>query len=120
MNAREMLLRLASHQSPNESAISFYFQPATPRDKSHRDEFILIKDLVREAQRGNGRPSANDLARVAALSERLMLEHTRARAIFACEELGVWEEVEIPAQHGRTELIVNRRFHLRPLAMAIA
>jgi hypothetical protein len=32
-------------------ALSFYFQPAAPRNKAHKEDAILAKDLAREALR---------------------------------------------------------------------
>ena len=50
MISREELRQLASFECrhPDELAISFYFKPSTPQDKSHREEGILAKDLVRK------------------------------------------------------------------------
>src|SRR5437868_12676405 len=123
MITREALRRLAEFQTEDESAISFYFQPTTPSDKSHRQEAILIKDLVKAAQQhGNGKkngPSSADLERLLALADRLDGNHSRAKAIFACERKGIWEEFDFPAELQRTELIANRRFHLRPLVAIV-
>ena len=120
MISRETLLQLASLQSPTDSAISFYYQPQPPQDKSHRDEAILLKDLVRQAHNGGHQPSEKDLQRILGLAETLVNNHARGKALFACEALGIWQEFEIPVHPFRTQLIVNRRFHLRPLAMALA
>lgn len=125
MITREALRRLAEFQADDDSAISFYYQPTTPSDKSHREEAILIKDIVKSAQqRGNARkngrgPSSADLERLLALADRLDGNHSRAKAIFACERKGVWEEFDFPAELQRTEIIVNRRFHLRPLVAIV-
>jgi len=123
MISREALRRLAEFQSPKDSAISFYFQPQTPQDRSHRDEAILIKDLVKQAQHEAGRdgkhPGSSDLARILVLAERLDGNHSRAKAIFACEAQGLWEEFDLPARLARTDLIVNRRFHLKPLMAVV-
>ena len=51
MITREEIRRLAQVQSTEGGAISFYFQPQTPQNKSHREEAILVKDLVRDALR---------------------------------------------------------------------
>ena len=51
MITREALRELASFHSPQQGAVSFYFQPTRPRDQSHRDEGILIRDLLKQAQR---------------------------------------------------------------------
>jgi peptide subunit release factor 1 (eRF1) len=121
MISRDALRRLAEFQSPKDCAVTFYFQPAPPQDRSHRDEAILIKDLVRKVQRDGGgkQPGSNDLARILSLAERLDGNHSRAKAIFACEAQKVWEEFDLPARLARTELIVNRRFHLKPLVAVV-
>jgi hypothetical protein len=48
MITREEIRRLAQIESPSGCAISFYFQPQAPHDQSHREEVILVKDLVSE------------------------------------------------------------------------
>ena len=51
MITREDIRELAQFQSENGEgcALSFYFQPQTPQNKSHKEEAILAKDLVRNA-----------------------------------------------------------------------
>ena len=51
MITREEIRQLAQFESPAGCAISFYFQPQTPQNKSHREEAIMVKDLVRDALR---------------------------------------------------------------------
>src|SRR5262245_13039682 len=51
MITREEIRELAQLESKSACAVSFYFQPQIPQDKSHRHEVILIKDLVRESLR---------------------------------------------------------------------
>ena len=50
---REDIHELAQFQTKQGEAcaLSFYFQPRTPQNKSHREEAILAKDLVRNALR---------------------------------------------------------------------
>ena len=48
---REQIRELAEFQDPQSCALSFYFQPSTPRNKAHKEDVILIKDLAREAMR---------------------------------------------------------------------
>ena len=125
MITREALHELASLHSPNQGAVSFYFQPVRPRDQSHREESILIKDLLKQAQRdaergGRKGPSRTDFERLAAVAENLNGNHSRAKAVFACHESGFWREFDLPARLGKTEILVNRRFHLRPLAGLLA
>jgi hypothetical protein len=63
MITREEIRQLAQFESPKASAITFYFQPQTPQDKSHRQEAILVKDLVRETLRRAERNGSNPALR---------------------------------------------------------
>jgi hypothetical protein len=62
---REEIRELAQFEadSPHDCALSFYFAPHTPQNKSHREEAILAKDLVRSESREEwlcaGRPRSN-------------------------------------------------------------
>lgn len=123
MMTREELRQLAQIESPGCCAISFYFQPQTPQDKSHREEAILARDLVRSALRqaersGNHQALHHDLERVLQTAESLYGNHSRGKAIFACPERGIWRELDLPARLGRSQLKVDSRFHLRPLVAA--
>ena len=123
MISREELRQLASFecQCSNELAISFYFQPGTPQDKSHREEAILAKDMVRKTLQelqlnGRNRDATEDLERILHLAERLHGNQARAKAVFACSGRGLWREFDLPPVPSPTQLFVNRRFHLKPLA----
>ena len=48
---REQIRELAEFQDEKSCAVSFYFQPSKPRNKAHKEDAILVKDLVREALR---------------------------------------------------------------------
>lgn len=124
MITRDQLRELAQfHSSGAECAVSFYLQPQTPHDKSHREESILVKDLVRSAIRSaetdgkNGNTRA-DLDRVLDYASNLRGK-THACAVFACADRGFWREFELPPQLPGTQLVVNRRFHLKPLAQLL-
>ena len=123
MISRDELRQLAEFEcrTPNELAITFYFEPGTPKDKSHRAEAILAKDLVREALHqlhlhGRNREAQQDLARMLELAENLRGNGGRAKAIFACASRGLWREYDLPPVALPTKLFLNRRFHLKPLA----
>src|SRR5579885_3126536 len=122
MISREELKQLAAFESryPNELAITFYFKPPAPQDKSHRQETILAKDVVRRTMQelqvnGGNREALNDLARILQLAETLHGNSARAKAVFACGPRGVWQEFDLPDVVDSTKLFVNRRFHLKPL-----
>src|SRR5579883_798190 len=120
MITRDTLRELAAFQSPAEDAVTFYFQPGVPQDKSHRQEAILVKDLVRNAiasaekvgKNGNVRAS---LEHILELSEQLHGNRGKGKAVFASESKKLWREFDVPPHLPSTQLIVNRRFHLTPL-----
>ena len=123
MISREELLQLAQVESKEGCAVSFYFQPHTPQDQSHREEAIIVKDLVREALRksernGNHASLRDDLTQILQSSEALRGNHSRGKVILACREKGIWRELDVPARLGCSELTVNSRFHLKPLVVA--
>lgn len=122
MITREDIRELAQFQSDNNHAcaLSFYFDPRTPQNKSHREEAILVKDLVRNAMRETGKNWKNgtrdDLERILTMAENLHGNQARAKAVFACGEKNFWREFDLPSKVGGTQLFVNRQFHLKPLA----
>ncbi len=122
MITREELRQLAEFEcQSNECAISFYFQPGVPKDKSHREEGIQAKELVRKTiqeVQGNGRSSkaVQDLQRILHIAENLHGNERMAKIVFTCSERNVWREYDIPPVPFATRLFVNRRFHLKPLA----
>jgi peptide subunit release factor 1 (eRF1) len=123
MITREELRQLAQIESPSGCAISFYFQPQTPLNKSHREEAILVKDLVREALRraernGNQPALREDLGRVLQAAEGLYGNHSRGKVILACRDKDIWRELDVAPRLGRSQLTVNSRFHLAPLVEA--
>ncbi|HEY6254088.1 MAG TPA: hypothetical protein VI685_29390 [Candidatus Angelobacter sp.] len=124
MISREEIRQLAQIESA-ACAISFYFQPQTPHDQSHREEVILVKDLVRDclrkAERNRNHVALReDLQKILAIAESLHGNHSRGKAIFACKEQGIWRELDLPARLGRSQITVNSRFHLKPLLAAFS
>jgi len=126
MITREEIRELAQFRTTGEqgSALSFYFEPRTPQNKSHREETILAKDLVRKALReaeknGNNGSTRADLNRILEMAENLHGNQARARAVFACSSQNFWREFDLPSQLPGTQLFVNRQFHLKPLALLL-
>src|SRR5205807_5437145 len=100
---REQIRELAEFQDANSGAVSFYFQPATPRNKAHKEDAILIKDLAREAQKnlesqGKKDCARADLERIVRMSGELRSNGTHGRAIFACSAQNFWREYDLPPQ----------------------
>jgi len=122
---REEIRELAEFQDSNSNAVSFYFQPSTPRNKAHKEDTILIKDLAREALRRIEDKSKDkskkdsvhsDVERVVRLSGELRSNGTHAKAVFACGAQNIWHEYELPPTLPGTQLFIDRHFHLKPLA----
>jgi peptide subunit release factor 1 (eRF1) len=125
MITREQIQELAQFEDPEGCALSFYFQPTAPRNKAHKEEAILTKDLAREALRhleSNGEEKSRtesaraDLDRIVRLSQELRGNGSHAKAVFACSVQGFWREYDLPAQLSGTQLLVDRHFRLKPLA----
>jgi hypothetical protein len=122
MITREDIRELAAFQSNGDGcALSFYFQPHTPQNRSHKEETILAKDLVRQALReaekhGKSACAREDLDRILEIAYNLHGNQARAKAVFASATKKIWREFDLPPQLPGTQLFVNRRFHLKPLA----
>jgi peptide chain release factor subunit 1 len=122
MITREEIRELAQFQASGEAyALSFYFQPQTPQNKSHREEAILAKDLARNAlkeaeKNGKNGRVREDLSRIMDLAGHLHGNQARAKAVFACAARNFWREFDLPPLLPGTQLFVNERFHLKPLA----
>jgi peptide subunit release factor 1 (eRF1) len=120
MITRENIRELANFESGEGCAVSFFYQPAPPKDKSHREEAILVKDLVRDALReaeklGRNGCAKADLERILDIAERMHGNAGRAKAIFASTKNNFWREFDLPPRLAGTHVFVNKHFHLRPL-----
>ncbi len=125
MITREEIRELAEFQGDGaDRAISFYFQPLPPNNRSHRDQVILVKDLVHQALReaektGRNGKARTDLQKILDLAGDWQGSRTRAKAVFACGSKSIWREFDLPPQLAKTQLFVNRRFHLKELAVLL-
>ena len=125
MITREQIQELAQFEDPEGCALSFYFQPTAPRNKAHKEDAILTKDLAREALRqleNKGKEKSKtesaraDVDRIVRLAQELRGNGAHAKAVFACSGQGFWREYDLPAQLSGTQLLIDRHFHLKPLA----
>jgi peptide subunit release factor 1 (eRF1) len=118
---REQIRELAEFHDEKSCAVSFYFQPSPPRNKAHKEDMILIKDLAREALRslesqGRKECARADMDRILHLSGELRSNGTYGKAVFACAAQNIWREYDVPASLPGTQLFVDRHFHLKPIA----
>src|ERR1700733_3958211 len=108
---REEIRELAAFQadeSKGASALTFYFQPDPPQDRSHRSEGIVAKDVVKQALQSAGAQGKNgsvhaDLDRVVQLASSLR-GHARGKAVFACSAENIWKEYDLPPRLGTTRI----------------
>ena len=120
MITRENIRELAGFESPEGGALSFYYQPSTPKDKSHREELILVKDLVRNALReaeknGKNGSAREDLQKILELAERLHGNSGRAKAVFASSSKNnFWREYRPAAAPGGLALVRQPAFSPAP------
>jgi peptide subunit release factor 1 (eRF1) len=124
MITRDDIRELANFQSPEGCAITFYYQPSTPLNKSHKEEAILVKDLIRTAlrdaeKRGKNGSTRSDLERIGSMIDPLHGTGGKAKAIFACGQTGFWREFDVPAEALKPKIAISHRFHLKPLAAVL-
>jgi Bacterial archaeo-eukaryotic release factor family 10 len=123
MMTRDEIRELASFQLDPDSkacALSFYFQPDPPRDRSHRSEAIVAKDVVKQALKSAAAQGKNgslhaDLDRVLEVASN-MRGQARGKAVFACSAYKFWREYDLPLTLGGTKIYLQPRFQLKPLA----
>jgi peptide chain release factor subunit 1 len=121
---RQQIRELAEFRDKQACAVSFYFQPSAPRNKTHKEDTILVKDLAREALRGldsKGKKECAraDIERIQRLSGELRSNGAQAKAVFACAAQSTWREYDLPPSLPGTQLFVDRYFHLKPLAQLL-
>jgi peptide subunit release factor 1 (eRF1) len=123
MMTRDEIRELAAFQADEAKgacALSLYFQPDPPQDRSHRREAIVAKDIVKQALKSTAASGKNgslhvDLDRVLELATNLR-GNAKGRAVFACSAQNFWREYELPPHVGGTHIYLQSRFQLKPLA----
>ncbi len=123
MITRNEIRELATFYADENSgaaALSFYFQPVVPQDRSHRNQTIVAKDVIKEAQKeaaakGKNGPIHADLNRILEVLGKWS-GHSRGHAVFACSARNFWREVDLPPRLGATRIFIQPRFQLQPLA----
>jgi peptide subunit release factor 1 (eRF1) len=123
MMTRDEIRELAAFhtdEAKGACALSFYFQPDPPQDRSHRHEAIVAKDIVKQALKSAAASGKNgslhaDLDRVLEVATSLR-GSARGKAVFACSAQHFWKEYELPPHLGGTHIYLQSRFQLKPLA----
>jgi peptide subunit release factor 1 (eRF1) len=123
MMSRDEIRELAAFradESRGVCALSFYYQPDPPQDRSHRREAIVAKELVKQAlqsvqAKGKNGSLHADLDRILDLATHLR-GSARGKAVFACSAHNFWKEFDLPPRLGETRIYLQPQFQLRPLA----
>jgi len=126
MMTRNEIRELAAFQADENKgvyAVSFYFQPDPAQDRSHRNQAIVAKDVVKQALKeaeGKGKNGwlHSDLDRVMEVASGLR-GHSRGRAVFACSAHKLWKEFDLPPRLGTTRVYLQPRLQLKPLAVLL-
>ncbi len=121
----------ATGRSGSSGALGFYFQPTAchaiklTSERNHLDQGSCPGGVAPEWQsksKNKRRISERsesvraDTDRILRLSQDLRGNGTHAKAVFACAAQDFWREYDLPPQLDSTQLLVNRHFHLKPLA----
>ena len=104
----------------------FLFSARTrPANKSHREQAILVKDLVHQALReaeksGTERERPGLTCKGSSTWRETGKETGRGpRLCLRAAAENIWREFDLPPQLAKTQLFVNRRFHLKELAVLL-
>jgi hypothetical protein len=120
----ETLAKLANVCDEESHAVTLYFNRSTFSDKAHREEALTFEHLVKTARDKSQSDEANnglskDLARILGMEPELRSSPSRFKAIFACSDRQIWQEIDLPACGDFSRLEIAQRFHIVPLLRAM-
>ena len=119
-----LIRELAAVCDPKAHAISYYCSAEPFAEKTHFEALAKIEHLQRHlaAVRSAGighRSLSEDLERVVRAGESGRMAGPRLRAIFACKNNHIWQELALPVTVSECQVSIEREFHLVPLLRAI-
>jgi hypothetical protein len=117
MMTRDEIRELAAFQadeSKGACALSFYFQPDPPQDRSHRREAIVAKDVVKQALKSAAAQGKNgslhaDLDRVLDWPP-ICAAMPGERQSSPAPRKNFWKEYELPPNLGGTHIYLQPAF----------
>lgn len=120
----ETLARLANVCDKESRAVTLYFNRSAFPDKAHREEALTFEHLVKTArdksQSGDVNPGlSKDLARILGMEPEFRGSPSRFKAIFACSDRQIWQEIDLPAWGNFSRLEISERFQIVPLLRAM-
>ncbi len=120
----ETLAKLANVCDEESHAVTLYFNRSTFSDKAHREEALTLEHLVKTARDKSQSDDANhglskDLARILGMEPEFRSSPSRFKAIFACSDRQIWQEIDLPACGDFSRLEIAQRFQIVPLLRAM-
>lgn len=118
--SKEQFDQLSSFWSDSPNAITLYFPAGQPSELSHREEPILLKDMIEQGPAPTGSSPRQDpelredIAHLLSVVSGMKGNHGLTKVIFACHKDGLWEEFDLPGKFAATYHVGNS-FLLAPL-----
>lgn len=120
----QTLKTLAKFSDEASNAVTLYFSCSTFPNRTHREEALTIQHLVDTAKSESSFFDARsglsrDLAKIHKMEPTFRYLPGQFRAIFACSDKQIWQEVNLPLREHIARLNISNRFHLVPLLRAL-
>ncbi|WP_348266092.1 hypothetical protein P8936_09175 [Edaphobacter paludis] len=120
----ETLAKLANVYDKQSHAVTLYFNRSTFSDKAHSEEALTFEHLVKSArdksQSGDANPGlSKDLTRIFGMEPEFRSSPNRFKAIFACSDRQIWQEINLPPCGDFSRLEISQRFQIVPLLRAM-
>lgn len=118
----ESIVMLANVHDEKAHAVTFYFSRSFFPDKAHREEELSVEHLVDAARnklRSDDPDVSQDLQRILDLGPRIRESPALFRAVFACSDMHIWQEVGLPVRGSVSRLEIAKYFQLVPLLRAL-
>ena len=122
MITREDMRELAQFQGMvrNVQSVFIFSRPVQRTSRTGRMAFWprtwYVRPCVKPRKMAATVVPATDLQRILEAAGDWAAHRSQAKAVFACSSRKIWREFDLPPQLAKTELFVNRRFRLKPLA----
>jgi peptide subunit release factor 1 (eRF1) len=120
----ETIAVLAKIHDERAHAVTLYFNRSFFPDKAHREEELSVEHLV-EGARNKLQAElidpgvSQDLLRILEMGPQIRESPSLFRAVFACSDMQIWQEVDLPVRGSISCLEIARHFQLVPLLRAL-
>jgi len=120
----ESIAMLAKVHDETAHAVTLYFSRSFFPDKAHREEELSVEHLV-DGARNKLRSElitpgvSQDLLRILDIGPQIRESPALFRAVFACSDMQIWQEVGLPVRVSAGRLEIAKCFQLVPLLRAL-